>query len=117
MDIPILFYLDKENIRKNGTPTNFGWDQMILLEDKPGRLVFLCRSFGDDEIYSPWRDQQYQVYETKGDIERFYEEHAIGNYRCDGVYDIRTDQAAGDAKRIEEVEKGDKRDGGQNKSL
>ena len=102
MNTPILFHGNKEKWKS--TPTNFGWDQMILLEDTPGRLVILSRDFGDDDVYMPWKNAQYIVFESKGDIETFHEEISNGNYNCDGIYDIATDQSAGDDKRFKEEE-------------
>ena len=38
------------------TPTTFGWDSILLLEDTPDRLVILGRDHGDDDIYMPWKN-------------------------------------------------------------
>lgn len=102
MNTPILFQGNKEQWKS--TPTTFGWDQMILLEDLPGRLVILSRDFGRDDVYMPYKNEQYIVFESKGDIETFHEEISNGNYNCDGIYDIATDQSAGDDKRFKEEE-------------
>ena len=103
MDKPILFTANKDKWEK--TPSIIGSDEIILLEDVPGRLVFLCRNVRteDKPYYSPYTSQDYAVYEHKGDIENFYDEIACGNYECQGIYDVATDNAAGEHLRFKEL--------------
>ena len=103
MDKPILFTANKDKWEK--TPSIIGSDEIILLEDVPGRLVLLHRNVRteDKPYYSPYTSQDYAVYEHKGDIENFYDEIACGNYECQGFYDVATDNAAGEHLRFKEL--------------
>ena len=103
MDKPILFKSNKEKWEK--TPSIIGSDKIILLEDIPGRIVLLHRNVrSEDHPYmSPYTSQYYSVYEHKGDIDNFYQEIACGNYECQGIYDVASDQSAGEHLRFKEL--------------
>ena len=103
MDKPILFKSNKEKWEK--TPSIIGSDEIILLEDIPGRIVLFHRNVrSEDHPYmSPYTSQYYSVYEHKGDIDNFYQEIACGNYECQGIYDVASDQSAGEHLRFKEL--------------
>ena len=107
MHKPILFKANKEKWEK--TPSTIGTDEIILLEDIPGRIVLLCRNvrITDNPYYTPYTSQDYSVYEHKGDIDNFYQEIACGNYECQGIYDVASDNSAGEHLRFKELLEGD----------
>ena len=82
MNTIIEFRANKDKWKTS--PTTFGWDSILLLEDTPDRIVILGRDYGNDDIYMPWKNQQYLTYHGV-DIEVFHEEIAIGNYDCIGI--------------------------------
>ena len=84
MNTPIEFRADSKRWKQ--TPTIYGWDSIILLEDTPSRIVLLGRDFGQDDEFQPWTNTQYLTLETLEDKNQFYEETANGNYFCIGVY-------------------------------
>ena len=85
MNTIIDFRADKSKWDK--TPTIMGWDQVLLLEDIPGRIVYIGRDHGPDDEFQPWINSSYVVHEAKEDIEQFYDELANGNYVCEGLWD------------------------------
>ena len=103
MDKPILFKANKEKWEK--TPSTIGADEIILLEDIPGRIVLLCRNVRseDNPYMSPYTSQDYSVYEHRGDIYNFYQENACGDYERQGIYDVASDNSAGEHLRYREL--------------
>ena len=85
MNTIIDFRADKSKWDK--TPTNLGWHQILLLEDVPGRIVYIGRDNGPDND-QPWINSSYVVHDNSEDIEIFYEELACGNYVCEGLWPV-----------------------------